>query len=149
MKHFIRNLLLALVIATPMFAFQNCGKSQYGNSDESKLLVNYDVMGYHYTEKPDFYLDTFVYRSAASTSLNNVKILGTVSYPADLTKSVNYELTVKDADGTTVCPAKAGSLPAGVTSLEMDCVSVRATNELKVKFTVTVGTKQAVLERVY
>lgn len=147
MKYWHYTFIIGLSLITAL-AFQNCGSSELQFEDlESTEIANF--LAYPYTSAPKFYSDIFLFRPASQNTLSQFKFLGTVTYPTLNTTTVQYEVKIQTPDGQTVCPTQTGNLLNGASSIEFDCVSLRSTESLDVKLTVSAGGFQQVTEKKY
>ena len=146
-KHWMSIFILASVTSATL-TFQNCGRSDLQFEDlESIELASF--FSYPYSSAPQFYTDVFLFRPQSSNSLNQFKFLGVVTYPAQNTTDVQYEVKVQDSSNQTLCPTQTGTLKNGISSIEFDCITSRPATEVNIHMTVSALGFQQVVDKKY
>lgn len=153
MKRRVVGMFAASLATVTVLAFQNCGigfKTSEQSVESSSSVDKTDpFFEYSYGATPEFYVDAFIFRPTAAASLAEFKFLGVVAKPSSHLDDINYIVTFKDVDGTTVCPMLMGTLLGGASSIISDCVTTRVPASVTVKIVLESMGQQYLLERTY
>lgn len=147
-----RNLIsIVLVVfgATVLLtAFQNCGSNSDTAAVDTEEMASF--FAYGYSEKPDFFTTINLLKPAgAVANLNSFKFFGTVAYPDNPLLAITYQVKVLTTSGAVMCPTQSGTLIAGLSYVEFDCVSAVTSARALVEFRVSANRKTQTFKQIY
>lgn len=149
MKNAKRIPVIFFAAFTIAIGFQNCGQmsaSSEMSSEELNDPMTLTDIGYPYALKPAFYHSVALYKLGTQVErLSEFKFFGTLAAYADVAE-INYEVRIRNESGVLICPTRSGTLRAGNSAIEFDCVSGTVAQEARIEIKAKAGDVEATIE---